>query len=109
MSEERKIKNVDRKPCGCVITEFEDGGKEYSPCPPHGLYRVAESLQKASDGFDEDDTAKAAAWIKDAGMALAAVASVLQAEQRKAMQRSGIAAAVEKAMSDTQKMDEEGS
>jgi len=86
-AEERKIKNVDNQPCGCVVTEYEDGGKQFAPCPPHGLYRVAQCL-------------------KEAGDALGAVASTLQREQMAAMQKANLIDTIQKAQADTAAADE---
>jgi len=80
--EERKIEDVENRPCGCVVTTYEGGGKQFAPCPPHGLYRVAECLQEA-------------------GAALGAVASTLQREQMDAMKKANLIDIVEQAQADT--------
>lgn len=88
MSEEvRKIKDVENRECGCVVTNYEDGGQLFRPCVPHGLIGVAQALQQASN-------------------AMGAVASVLQQEQAQAMQRANIADAIGKAQRDTAAQDD---
>lgn len=86
MTDEPKIKNVDRKPCGCVITEYEDGTQMFAPCPPHGLMRVAQSLQEAAS-------------------AMGAVATTLMNESKKAQQQAGMVEAIKKAQADTAAQD----
>ena len=60
--EERKIKDVENRECGCVVTHYDDGGQLFRPCVPHGLIGVSQALQQAAN-------------------AMGAVASVLQQEQ----------------------------
>ena len=48
---ERVIKNQERKPCGCVYTEFADGSKQIAPCVPCGIEAVAHHLGMASQAM----------------------------------------------------------
>lgn len=86
--EERKIKDVENRECGCVVTHYEDGGQLFAPCVPHGLIGVSQALAQAAN-------------------AMGAVASVLQREQAQAMQRANIAGAINKAQSDADALDDE--
>lgn len=74
MTEEQKpstriIKSTDRKPCGCVVTEYSDGAKQLGPCIPCGLFAAAQSIGQAASLFS------------NAADALAAVATTIRNQQ----------------------------
>jgi hypothetical protein len=83
---EPQITNVINEPCGCVVTEFDNDTKQFAPCPPHGLMRVAQSLQEAAS-------------------AMGAVATTLMHESKKARQSQGMVDAIQKAQADTAAQD----
>ena len=83
---EPKIKNIDRKPCGCVLTEYEDGSQVFAPCVPHGLMRFAQLVQEAAS-------------------VMGSVASNLIRESQKAQQQAGMVEAIKKAQADTAAQD----
>lgn len=85
-AEPPKIKNIERELCGCVTTETEDGNKMFAPCPPHGLFRVAQHLQ-------------------DAASAMGATATTLMNEGVKAQQSASMVEAIKKAQADTAAQD----
>jgi len=82
MKEEREVSNVENRPCGCVVTHYDDGGQMFKPCPPHGLMRVAECMQEASQ-------------------AMASVASTLMDDHRKVMHANKVATTMQQAQADT--------
>ncbi len=56
MTDEKKekselVKHVDRKLCGCSITEYSDGRKEIAPCVPCGLFTVSQNLAGAAEAL----------------------------------------------------------
>ena len=65
----RIIKSTDRKPCGCVVTEYSDGAKQLGPCVPCGLFAAAQSMGQA------------ASVLGNAADALAAVATTIRNQQ----------------------------
>lgn len=91
----RVVKDVKQNPCGCKLTEFEDGGKLYHPCPPCGIFQSAEELQDASRVLSRwwpfGRRRKAAMHVQRAAMAFAAVATTLQGEQQEALRRQQLA------------------
>lgn len=107
---QRPVKDTKRNPCGCTLTEFEDGGRLYSPCPPCGMFQMAEELQDASRTLSRrwpfGRRRKAASHVQRAAMAMAAVATTLQQEQLQAIRQQALVDAIKKAQSDTRKMDE---
>lgn len=69
----RIIKNTQRKPCGCVITEFSDGQGQLAPCVPCGLRASAHHLGAAAQA------------MMQAGQAMAATAESIVREQQQAV------------------------
>ena len=68
------VTNLDRRPCGCVLTEYADGRKIYAPCVACGIMRAGWLLTKAATGWP---------WARrrhlmDAGNALAAVSTAIR-------------------------------
>jgi hypothetical protein len=81
-----KLKH-DRKPCGCVLTEYPDGRKLFAPCIPCGLFQAGASLIEAGGWW------KRRKALQRAGAALAAVATTINSAANQA-------AAVTKAVED---------
>jgi len=90
-----QIKDVKTNPCGCKLTEFEDGSRLYHPCPPCGIFQAAESMQDASKALRSrwpfGRRKQAAVHVQRAAMAFAAVATTLQNEQLQAVRRQQLA------------------
>lgn len=76
MDSPNPIRKYDRKPCGCVVTEFEDGRKQYAPCIPCGLMRAGYALAQAGSCWPWQRRRA----LLEAGNALAAVATTINAQ-----------------------------
>ncbi len=68
------IEYLDKRPCGCVMTEYAGGRKTFAPCVACGLMRAGFQLSKAAVAL--------LPWrrrrhLLDAGNALAAVATTI--------------------------------
>lgn len=72
----RIIKNTQRKPCGCVITEFSDGQGQLAPCVPCGLQAMSHHLVQAAQA------------MMQAGHALAATAESIRRAEAQAVLES---------------------
>jgi len=46
-----KKDKIERKPCGCTVTEKPDGQKVFAPCVPCGLLEVGAALQRAGQAL----------------------------------------------------------
>lgn len=74
------ITHLDKKPCGCILTEYADGRKIYAPCVACGLMRTAYELEQAGS--------VRLPWrrrrhLMAAGNALAAVATAIARQTNK--------------------------
>lgn len=78
---ESTIENIDRKPCGCVLTEFHGGRKLFAPCIPCGLMRAGYALAQAGNTCLPWRRRRA---LLEAGNALAAVATTIKAAAHQA-------------------------
>lgn len=38
---EQQVERIEKKPCGCVVTHFKDGGGKLKPCPACGIMEAA--------------------------------------------------------------------
>ena len=65
------IKKTDRKPCGCTLTEYDNGRKLFAPCIPCGLMRAGHALARAGTWWHRRQA------LREAGNALAAVATTI--------------------------------
>ena len=81
MQDPSPVKNIERKPCGCVLTKFMSGRNTYEPCVSCGLMRAGWMLSKAQRWF------RRGRFLLEAGNALAAVATTIAkaANQAKAV------------------------
>ena len=76
------IEKIDRKPCGCVLTDYEGGRKTYEPCVACGLFRAGYLLSRAATAWPW----RRRKHMLEAGNALAAVATTIaKAAGQKAM------------------------
>ena len=73
----KKNPEVTRKPCGCVTTTHASGKRVFAPCPPCGMFKVAEAMQTAAQ-------------------AMAAVATTLQKQFNEVQKSIALSAAVKK-------------
>jgi len=80
---------VNHQPCGCATAVYEDGRNIYAPCIACGLFKAADPLMKAR-------------WwnrgraITQAGLALAAVATTIQRQNRQRVAQQSTVDAIKK-------------
>jgi hypothetical protein len=77
------IEKIDRRPCGCTLTDYAGGRKTYEPCVACGLMRAGYQLSVAGTVLFPWRRRRA---LLEAGNALAAVATTIaKAANEKAM------------------------
>jgi hypothetical protein len=79
------VKNIDRKPCGCAITEYGDGRKLISPCVPCGLNASAQSMREAASALAQSADALSAVALTIRSAHQAADADAIQNAVKKAV------------------------
>ena len=83
------IKELHPEPCGCLVTEYVSGRQTFAPCIPCGLMRAGKALIEAR-------------WwrrgkaLREAGSALAAVATTINRTAAELRQKQAIAEAMKK-------------
>jgi hypothetical protein len=77
------VKSIDRKPCGCSITEYSDGRKLIAPCVPCGLNASAQSLRNAAEAMAQGADALSAVALTIRTAHHAADAGAIEAAVRK--------------------------
>lgn len=76
------ITNLDRRPCGCTLTDYASGRKTYEPCVACGLMRTGYLLSMAATAWPW----RRRKHMLDAGNCLAAVATTIaKAASQKAL------------------------